>query len=86
MTPSGLELQGLRKSYGTHVVVDDVSLRVPAGQFVCFLGPSGCGKTTLLRMIAGLETPTSGRLLLDGMDLTATPAHQRNFASALFAL
>lgn len=80
MTPPGLELQGLHKSYGTHVAVDCVSLRVPAGQFVCFLGPSGCGKTTLLRMIAGLETPTAGRLLLNDLDLTNTPAHQRNFA------
>jgi putative spermidine/putrescine transport system ATP-binding protein len=80
MTPPGLQLQGLRKSYGTHVAVDSVSLQVPAGQFVCFLGPSGCGKTTLLRIIAGLETPAAGRLLLNGLDLTDTPAHQRNFA------
>ena len=86
MTPSGLELQGLRKSYGSHVAVDSVSLRVPAGQFVCFLGPSGCGKSTLLRMIAGLETPTAGTLLLNGMDITATPAHQRNFAMVFQAL
>ena len=86
MTPSGLELRGLRKSYGTYLAVDDVSLQVPAGQFVCFLGPSGCGKTTLLRMIAGLEAPTAGRLLLNGLDLTATPAHQRNFAMVFQAL
>ena len=86
MTPSGLELHGFRKSYGTHVVVDNVSLRVPAGQFVCFLGPSGCGKTTLLRMIAGLETPTAGKLFLNGMDRTHTPAHQRNFAMVFQAL
>jgi putative spermidine/putrescine transport system ATP-binding protein len=86
MTPSGLELLGLRKSYGNHVVVNDVSLQVPAGQFVCFLGPSGCGKTTLLRMIAGLETPTGGRILLDGLDITATPAQQRNFAMVFQAL
>jgi putative spermidine/putrescine transport system ATP-binding protein len=86
MTPSGLELQGFRKSYGTHVVVDNVSLRVPAGQFVCFLGPSGCGKTTLLRMIAGLETPTAGRLFVNGMDRTHTPAHERNFAMVFQAL
>jgi putative spermidine/putrescine transport system ATP-binding protein len=86
MTPSGLELQGLRKSYGAHVAVNGVSLRVPAGHFVCFLGPSGCGKTTLLRMIAGLETPSAGRLLLNDMDITETPAHQRNFAMVFQAL
>jgi putative spermidine/putrescine transport system ATP-binding protein len=85
MTP-GLELQGLCKSYGAHVAVADVSLTVPQGQFVCFLGPSGCGKTTLLRMIAGLELPTAGRLLMNGMDLTVTPAHERNFAMVFQAL
>jgi ABC-type Fe3+/spermidine/putrescine transport system ATPase subunit len=59
---AALELLKLRKTYGARVAVDDVSLSVPRGQFVCFLGPSGCGKTTLLRMIAGLELPTAGRI------------------------
>src|SRR5215471_14566381 len=86
MRGSALELVGLRKSYGSYLAVDDVSLQVLAGQFVCFLGPSGCGKTTLLRMIAGLETPTAGRLLLNGLDLTDTPAHQRNFAMVFQSL
>src|SRR5256885_8268566 len=86
MTPSGLELQALRRSYGTHLAVYNVSLQVSAGQLVCFLGPSGCGKTTLLRMVAGLETPSAGRLLLNGLDITQTPAHQRNFALVFQAL
>jgi putative spermidine/putrescine transport system ATP-binding protein len=67
-------------------VVDQVSLTVPLGQFVCLLGPSGCGKTTLLRMIAGLDSPTTGRILMSGMDTTRTPAHERNFAMVFQAL
>jgi putative spermidine/putrescine transport system ATP-binding protein len=82
----GLELQGLRKSYGQHRVVDGVSLAVPQGQFVCFLGPSGCGKTTLLRMIAGLETPTSGHILMNGRNITQTQSHERNFAMVFQSL
>jgi len=54
--------------------------RCPWDSLSAFLGPSGCGKTTLLRMIAGLETPSAGRILMSGLELTRTPAHQRNFA------
>lgn len=75
----GLETAQLSRAFGDRYAVDKVSLRIPQGEFWCFLGPSGCGKTTLLRMIAGLEVPTSGRLLLDGRDITAQPAHERNF-------
>jgi putative spermidine/putrescine transport system ATP-binding protein len=82
----GLQLEGLCKSYGTQAVVDNVSLTVPHGQFVCFLGPSGCGKTTLLRMIAGLEQPTAGRILLNEVDITTRPVQQRNFAMVFQAL
>ena len=82
----GLELHGVSKSFGSAMAVDRVSLHVPQGQFVCFLGPSGCGKTTLLRMIAGLDAPTSGRILLDGRDLTQVPVHERNFAMVFQAL
>ncbi len=82
----GLELQGVAKSYGGAVAVEQVSLSVPQGQFVCFLGPSGCGKTTLLRIIAGLETPSTGRVLFNGRDVTATPVHERNFAMVFQSL
>jgi putative spermidine/putrescine transport system ATP-binding protein len=82
----GLEVRQLTKYYGSHRVVSDVSLSVPSGQFVCFLGPSGCGKTTLLRMIAGLETTSSGRILMDDKDITDTPVHERNFAMVFQAL
>jgi putative spermidine/putrescine transport system ATP-binding protein len=82
----GLQLENVCKSYGSQKVVDSVSLTVPAGKFVCFLGPSGCGKTTLLRMVAGLEPPTAGRIVMNGMDMTVTPAHERNFAMVFQAL
>jgi len=85
MTP-GLEVRQLSKTYGSQRVVDNVSLAVPNGQLVCFLGPSGCGKTTLLRMIAGLETPSSGRVLMNDKDITDTPVHERNFAMVFQAL
>jgi putative spermidine/putrescine transport system ATP-binding protein len=74
-----LETIALSKAFDRRNAVESVSLSIPQGEFWCFLGPSGCGKTTLMRMIAGLETPSSGRLVLDGKDITATPAHLRNF-------
>lgn len=61
-----LEVQGLRRSFGGAPVVDDVSLRVAAGQVTCLLGPSGCGKSTTLRMIAGVEQPDAGIIRIDG--------------------
>jgi spermidine/putrescine transport system ATP-binding protein len=73
-----LELRQVRKQYGEVVAVDTVSLEVRRGEFLTLLGPSGCGKTTLLRMVAGLETPTGGSILLDGADITALPAYRRN--------
>ncbi len=82
----GLELEGVSKSFAGVSVVKDVSLLVGTGEFVCFLGPSGCGKTTLLRMIAGLEKPDGGRMLLDGRDFTHRPVHERNFAMVFQAL
>ncbi|RUW20930.1 ATP-binding cassette domain-containing protein, partial [Mesorhizobium sp. M4B.F.Ca.ET.013.02.1.1] len=57
---SGLNINAITKKFGVFAAVDNVQLNVPHGTFVCLLGPSGCGKTTLLRMIAGLEEPTSG--------------------------
>src|SRR5579862_7854940 len=72
-----LDLRNLRKSFGASTVVQDFTLGVDKGEFVTFLGPSGCGKTTILRMIAGFETPTSGSISFDGTDVTAKPASQR---------
>jgi len=83
---SGLSLDGVTKTFGTFTAVDDVTLNVPNGSFVCLLGPSGCGKTTLLRMIAGLEEPTSGAIRLEGTDITALPTHKRNFGMVFQSL
>jgi len=83
---SGLRLEKVGKSFGQVVAVRDVDIEFPQGKFVCLLGPSGCGKTTLLRLIAGLEIPTTGRILLDGSDLTRTPAHKREFGMVFQSL
>ncbi len=83
---SALVLDGLTKRYGSFTAVHGASLRIPHGQFVCLLGPSGCGKTTLLRMIAGLEEPSGGQLLIDDRDITTTPAHKRDFGMVFQSL
>ena len=72
-----IELAALCKQFADVVAVDDVDLTIEPGEFFSLLGPSGCGKTTTLRMIAGFEQPTSGRILLDGQDLVAVPPHRR---------
>jgi putative spermidine/putrescine transport system ATP-binding protein len=72
-----LRLQGLVKRFGDVVAVAGVDLDLPPGRLISFLGPSGCGKTTLLRMIAGLERPTEGRVFLDDEDITDQPPHTR---------
>ena len=72
-----VELVALRRQFGEHVAVDGIDLDIPGGEFFSLLGPSGCGKTTTLRMIAGFEPPTSGQILLDGVDMAHTPAHKR---------
>jgi spermidine/putrescine transport system ATP-binding protein len=72
-----LELQGIRKEFPGFVAVNDLDLKIPAGEFFALLGPSGCGKTTTLRMIAGLETPSAGKILLGGKDVTNTKPHER---------
>lgn len=82
----GLEISHLTKSFGANTVVSDVSLDIEQGKFVCFLGPSGCGKTTLMRIIAGLERPTSGTVRLDGRDITGIPTNERNFGMVFQAL
>jgi len=73
-----LELNQLRKTWGSHVAVQGFDLDVNEGEFVSFLGGSGCGKTTTLRMVAGFETPDSGRLTLGGEDLTKVTPNKRN--------
>ena len=65
------------KRYGAVTAVDDVSLEIGAGEFFALLGPSGCGKTTLMRLIAGFETPDAGRILIDGQDMADMPPHAR---------
>jgi putrescine transport system ATP-binding protein len=72
-----LEIVGASKHFGATAAVDDVSLDVERGELFALLGPSGCGKTTLLRMIAGFETPDDGRVVVDGVDVTALPPYQR---------
>ncbi|MFN3613077.1 MAG: ABC transporter ATP-binding protein [Rubrimonas sp.] len=79
MPDGALSLRGVAKSWGATTAVQDVSLDFPKGQLTALLGPSGCGKTTLLRMIAGLEAPSRGRILLGGADITDQPAHVRRF-------
>ncbi len=72
-----LQLSGLAKEYGDFTAVRDVDLEVAPGEFFSLLGPSGCGKTTMLRMVAGFERPTRGKIYLDGEDLSETPPHRR---------
>jgi len=72
-----IELVGLTKRFA-EVAVDSVDLTVASGEFFSLLGPSGCGKTTTLRLIAGFEQPTAGKVLLDGTDMTGIPPHRRN--------
>jgi putative spermidine/putrescine transport system ATP-binding protein len=81
-----LRVEGLSKAFGAVVALAEVDLDFPPGRFVCLLGPSGCGKTTLLRCIAGLEAPTAGRVLLEGADITAVPAHKRDFGMVFQSL
>lgn len=74
-----LRLSGVGKTYQNKPAVQAVDLAIAAGESLCFLGPSGCGKTTLLRLIAGLETPDTGRITLDGADITEMPSRARHF-------
>jgi ABC-type Fe3+/spermidine/putrescine transport system ATPase subunit len=72
-----LRFDNLMKYYGKVCAVDDISLQVNRGEFLILLGPSGCGKTTTLRLIAGLETPTAGRIYCEGMLLNPLPPFKR---------
>ncbi|MEO6299906.1 MAG: ABC transporter ATP-binding protein, partial [Paracoccaceae bacterium] len=71
--------EGIGKTYGRFAALSDVSLTVARGEFLTLLGPSGSGKTTFLMVMAGFEAPTAGRILLDGVDVTAQPAEKRGF-------
>jgi spermidine/putrescine transport system ATP-binding protein len=72
-----LKIEGVTKRFGSLEAVKNVSLEVKRGEFYALLGPSGCGKTTLLRLLAGFEQPDSGRIILDGQDITSLPPNQR---------
>jgi spermidine/putrescine transport system ATP-binding protein len=73
-----IQLIGLTKRFADVTAVDAIDVHVEGGEFFSLLGPSGCGKTTTLRLIAGFEQPTAGRILLDGNDVARTPPHKRN--------
>jgi sulfate transport system ATP-binding protein len=73
----GIEVKNINKRFGDFVALDNVSLNFPAGELTALLGPSGCGKTTLLRIIAGLEHPDAGKVLLDGEDASAQHVRER---------
>ena len=72
-----LELVGIRKEYPGFVAIDNLDLKIPAGEFFALLGPSGCGKTTTLRLVAGLDSPTKGKILIGNQDVTNAKPHER---------
>jgi len=75
-----IELVGVTKRFGDMAAVRNINLKIPAGAYCCLLGPSGCGKTTILRMIAGHETPTEGKVLIDGENVVGEPPVVRGTA------
>jgi len=77
---ASVQFQDVTKRFGDHAVITDLNLEIGDGEFVCLLGPSGCGKTTSLRMIAGLETPNAGKILIDGTDVTALHPKDRGIS------
>src|SRR5213596_2436513 len=77
MARGEIQLIQLTKQFAEITAVDGIDLHVPGGEFFSLLGPSGCGKTTLLRMLAGFEQPSEGRILLDGADISGLPPHRR---------
>src|ERR1700734_3715938 len=72
-----VQVERISKSFGDFTAVNDVSLKIYKGEVFCLLGASGCGKTTLLRMLGGFETPSSGKILIDGEDMTGVPPYER---------
>jgi multiple sugar transport system ATP-binding protein len=75
-----ITLVGVRKSFGATTVIKGADLDIADGSFVVFVGPSGCGKTTLLRLIAGLEDVSAGRILIDGANVVDVPAAKRGLS------
>src|SRR5688572_7913617 len=75
---ASVEIIDLHKSFGDVSAVDGVTLRIRSGEFVALLGPSGSGKTTILNLLAGFEQPDSGRVAIDGKDVTFVPSNHRN--------
>ena len=74
---NSLEFEAVVKGFGSVKALDHISFSIKKGEFFSLLGPSGCGKTTLLRLVAGFEKPDSGRILLNGKEITDLPANQR---------
>src|SRR6266852_4349166 len=72
-----VQVDGITKSFGEFKAVNDVSLKIYKGEIFCLLGASGCGKTTLLRMLGGFETPSAGKIFIDGEDMTGVPPYER---------
>jgi len=74
-----LQIKDITKKFDKQTALNNINADIEKGEFVCILGPSGCGKTTLLRIIAGLEAPTSGQIFIDGKDATSLPPSKRNY-------
>lgn len=81
-----LDIQDVSKAYDGATVLDSVSLRVPENEFLVLLGPSGCGKSTLLRIVDGIDKPTTGRVMMDGQDVTGITGHRRGMVFQSFEL
>ncbi len=80
MTDPFVHVESVEKRWNGQLGVEDIYLSIPRGSFVALLGPSGCGKSTTLRLLAGLETPDSGRIIIGGRDVTASPAAERGLS------
>ncbi|MGO4495068.1 ATP-binding cassette domain-containing protein [Paenibacillus sp. 2RAB27] len=79
MSQAYLSIQSIHKTFGSFTALKEINIDIQKNEFICLLGPSGCGKTTLLRIIAGLEKPTHGRITVGGKDITTLPPAKRNF-------